>query len=804
MEERISKMSRWLVYLCCWLLVMCRSITSANSDQSAEIYIICMDPSHKPSSFPTHESWHGTILDSLSSSFASSSSSDGSGKKLIYSYNHALHGFSARLTPRELTEIENLPAHRATYKERYSGKLFTTRTPKFLGLDPWVGLWPASSYGGDVIIGILDTGIWPESRSFDDRGYTSVPARWKGGCENGTQFNSSLCNLKLIGARSFSKGLRASGRKISTENGDFDSPRDYMGHGTHAASTAAGSIVQNVDYFGYAKGNATGIASGARLAIYKVHWANDSDESAATDVLAGIDQAIADGVDIISISLGFDFRPYYDDVIAVGALSAVKKGIFVACAAGNDGVPNSTYNGAPWIVTVGAGTIDRRFLATMNLSKAGGSAEQEDVFSLKGTSYYPRGPYTSNAPLFYGKSDRKKAQCLGSSLDPAAVKGKVILCDLTDQTDIYGRINEVNRTGAKAAIFLTTETTTNMDPSDYYNPIVVITSGGDTDSLRNYAVKETNPMVKQLRFRVTGLGAKPAPRVASFSSRGPDPITPTVLKPDIMAPGKDILAAWVPNKSFVRIGKKGLATNYAIFSGTSMASPHVAGVAALLKSVHRDWTPAAIRSAIMTTATTLDSANSTITDEWTNWPATPLDFGAGHVNPNAAMDPGLIYDMKFNDYVQFLCTLRYTRKQMAAVYREGQYLNCRSSSVDNLNYPSFMAVFTKGSNNINGSSMVKRFTRVVTNVGAVEAVYRAVVESPDGMMIRVVPETLTFTQRNQKMRFWLTMQVDEDAWKLKPVAYGFVKWVDQHNHCVSSPICDFPYHKANNCWVLMR
>ncbi|KAG9443992.1 hypothetical protein H6P81_015332 [Aristolochia fimbriata] len=766
--------SRWLVHRhlqvqwCVVVLVVIWSgtvaaVTSAAAEQP-ETYIIHMDPTHKPSSFSSHEQWHQATLASLSSS-----SSD----KLIYSYTHVLHGFSARLTPSELAEIEKSPAHRGTYKERY-GRLFTTHTPAFLGLNHRSGLWPAASYGHDVIVGILDTGIWPESESFRDRGFSPVPARWRGACENGTRFSPSVCNRKLIGARSFSKGLRAGGRNISTRL-DFDSARDFFGHGTHTASTAAGAFVRNADYFGYAKGIAKGLAPGARLAMYKVLWATDSFESASTDVLAGMDQAIADGVDVMSLSLGFDFSPYYDDVIAIGALSAVKNGIFVACAAGNDGSSNSTYNGAPWITTVGAGTVDRSYVAELSLG-------EDDHLHLKGTSYYPESLIISNAPLYYGKDDPKKAQCLPASLDPKQVHRKVVLCDLTNQTDIIGQLEELDRVRARAGIMFMNGM--DMDAEDYENPVVVISSSGDADTLRNYAILEgTNATVKELRFRITEVGTKPAPRVAFFSSRGPDPVTPSVLKPDILAPGKDVLAAWIPNRPFVSWGADNLATDYALVSGTSMASPHVAGVAALLKSVHRDWTPAAIRSAIMTTARSLDNSGSTITDEWTNSAASPLEFGAGHVNPNAAMNPGLVYDMGFEDYVQFICTLGYTKGQMAAIIRQDNW-NCNASSAE-LNYPSFMAVF---STNGTGSPMVKNLTRVVTNVGDDNSVYRAVATFPRGMTIQVVPDTLSFSSKNQKRGFSLTVEVDKEAWSSKPVAYGFLTWIDQQNHIVSSPV----------------
>ncbi|KAF8410080.1 hypothetical protein HHK36_002602 [Tetracentron sinense] len=745
-----------------WLLVLLMGSNNAMSTpEEHQTYIIHMDNSHKPASFSTHESWHRSTLASLSPYHSLSDK-----EMLLYSYNHVMHGFSARLTPSQLSELEKLPAHRATYRESF-GKLFTTHTTKFLGLKRNSGIWPTASFGKDVIIGIIDTGVWPESASFSDRGMSPVPERWKGECENGTAFSPSLCNKKLIGARSFSKGLQAAGIKIS-EDLDYDSARDFYGHGTHTASTAAGNYVLGAGHFGYATGTARGIAPGAHVAMYKVLWATDSETSAATDVLAGMDQAITDGVDIMSLSLGFDQTPYFDDIIAIASLSAIEKGIFVVCAAGNDGPGwNSTYNGAPWIMTVGAGTVDRNFVATMTLGNG---------LTIEGTSYFPQGIYITNALLYYGKGNTSKEICDFSALDPREVAGKVVLCDNSTSIDVHTQMYEVERAGAKAGIFLIDKPT--LDPEDYSIPSLVLQTGS-SDSVREYAMTVKNATVKEMRFLLTKLGTKPAPQVAYFSSRGPDPVSPGVLKPDILAPGEDVLAAVAPNRPYMETGIYDLVTDYALYSGTSMAAPHAAGVAALLRAVHRDWSPGAIRSAIMTTAITIDSTYMTFIDQWTGLPATPLDFGAGHINPNKAMDPGLIYDIDLQDYIQFLCGLGYNDRQMSAVLRRREW-DCKEGPT-NLNYPSFVAIFTKATN----SPTVKNFTRVVTNVGGDTAVYQAVLEVPTGMRIRIEPNTLTFTGKDQKQWFDLSVEIDTEA---PDVIYGYLRWVDQHNHIVSSPV----------------
>ncbi|KAK8646617.1 hypothetical protein V6N13_120397 [Hibiscus sabdariffa] len=280
-----------------------------------------------------------------------------------------------------------------------------------------------------------------------------------------------------------------------------------------------------------------------------------------------------------------------------------------------------------------------------------------------------------------------------------------------------------------------------------------------------------------MRFVLTSLCTKPAPQVAVFSSRGPDPINPNILKPDIIAPGVDVLAAYPPTKRVQPFENYDLASDYALLSGTSMSAPHVAGVTVLLKAVHPEWSPAAIRSALMTTAYTTDNNGTTLTDQATNLPATPLDYGAGHINPNKAMDPGLIYDIDWQGYVDFLCGLGYNDSEMKAILRQNQW-NCSQEGTD-VNYPSFVAMFDASSPN------VKNFTRVVTNVGDDQSVYQAVVETNHGMNFRVEPTTLTFTNKYQKQNFVVSVQT---YGKAPPVTYGYLKWVDQNGHIVASPV----------------
>ncbi|KAM4072582.1 hypothetical protein ACB094_11G148700 [Castanea mollissima] len=742
-----------------WLLVFLFLFVNAVSKfENYQTYIIHMDHTHKPESFLTHESWHHSILKSLSSSPADDK------ELLLYSYNHVMHGFSARLTPSQLSEIEESPSHLATYPESFV-KPMTTYSPRFLGLQENFGIWPAASYGESVIVGVVDSGVWPESESFNDNGMPPVPKKWKGKCQNGTDFSPSLCNKKLIGARFYYKGILATGDLL--EEGEFISPRDFEGHGTHTASTAVGNYVPGASHFGYARGTAIGVAPRAHLAVYKIFSQKDR-KSVLSDILAGMEQAILDGVDIMSLSLGDNMTSYFNNHIALGSLSAIEKGIFVVCAAGNDFYFKTVDNVAPWITTVGAGTLGRKFYAKMTL---------ENGVSIEGTSYFPESVFITDLPLYYGKDNVSKALCKDKTLDRKEVAGKVVICD-SSSSNISQQIKEVERADAYAAIFLTDDFMP-LSYDEYSIPSLILPTGSET-LVKEYVTRVKNPKVKDMRFVLTRSGIKPSPQVAIFSSKGPNPVTPGILKPDIIAPGADVLAA-SPTSKYFKVGKYDLVTDYALMSGTSMATPHVAGVGALLKAIHPKWSPAAIRSAMMTTAYAMDNTGTIIKSELTKDFGSPLEFGAGHINPNKAMDPGLIYDMGFQDYIEFLCGLEHTKKQMSALIRRTQW-SCSNKSIHDLNYPSFTAALTTKTN----YPVAMNFSRVVTNVGNDKAVYRAHLENiPTGLKVSVKPRTLTFTRKYQTRSFVVSIELDRE---FSRVIYGFLKWIDQDSHVVSSPI----------------
>ncbi|KAK4284848.1 hypothetical protein QN277_001626 [Acacia crassicarpa] len=745
-------------------------VLSTTQPSNPKTFIFRINSETKPSVFPTHYHWY-------SSEFAEPTS-------ILHVYQNVFHGFSAYLTQDQVSSISTHPSVLSVFEDRRRS-LHTTRSPQFLGLRTQRGLWSESDYGSDVIIGIFDTGIWPEHRSFSDLNLGPIPRRWKGVCDTGVKFTTKNCNKKLIGARYFSKGQQAGSSSLGPMNPindtvEFRSPRDADGHGTHTASTAAGRYAFKASMSGYASGIAKGVAPKARLAVYKVCWKGlgcfDS------DILAAFDAAVSDGVDVISLSIGGGegvVSPFYLDPIAIGSYGAVSRGVFVATSAGNDGPSGmSVTNSAPWLTTVGAGTIDRDFPAEVILG---------DGRKLSGVSLYSGKPL--NAKMFQlvypGKSGLLvDSLCMENSLDPNIVKGKIVVCDRGSSPRVVKGL--VVKKAGGIGMILTNDVSNGEGVVGDPHILPACALGADEGvAIKSYIKSSANPTAT-INFKGTMLGIKPAPVVASFSARGPSGLNPEILKPDLIAPGVNILAAWTN-----AVGPSGLdadtrRTEFNILSGTSMACPHVSGAAALLKSAHPDWSPAAIRSALMTTATIGDNRNQPMIDEASRNASTPYDFGSGNLNLGLAMDPGLVYDMSANDYVNYMCSIGYVENEIQVITRIPVKCPARKALPENLNYPSFVALFQSPAKGVSR----KTFIRTVTNVGAVNSVYRVKVETqPKGVSVSVEPSELVFSESVKKLRFVLTVTAETRNVVMGPsgAAFGSVSWTDG-KHVVRSPI----------------
>ncbi|XP_070676249.1 subtilisin-like protease [Malus domestica] len=437
-------------------------------------------------------------------------------QRMVHSYRNIATGFAAKLTPEEVREMETKEGFVSARPQRIL-PLQTTHTPDFLGLHQGSGLWEAATYGKGVIIGLLDTGIVPDHPSFNDEGMPPPPAKWKGKCE----FNETLCNNKLIGARNFiGVGKGQPKRRF---------PFDIAGHGSHTSSTAAGRFVEGASVYGQANGTAAGMAPYAHLAMYKVC---EGFGCADADIFAALDVAIDDGVDVLSLSLGGPSLPFYDDVIAIGAFAAIQKGIFFSCA---------------------------------------------------------------------GSFGNQSSFCKAGSLKN--VEGKIVLCETGGGVTNITKGEEVKRAGGAAMILMNKEIDGFSTLAEAHVLPATHVSYAAGLQIKLY-ISSTSTPKGTILFNGTVIGDALAPKVASFSSRGPNIASPGILKPDVIGPGVSILAAWPYNVDNVTHPNPKALFN--IISGTSMACPHLSGIAALLKSTHPDWSPAAIKSAIMTTADVLN------------------------------------------------------------------------------------------------------------------------------------------------------------------------------------------------------
>jgi subtilisin family serine protease len=653
----------------------------------------------------------------------------GGGRKL-HSYGYVFNGFAAELTAEQAAKLAQTKGVLAVTKDE-ARALDTSSTPTFLGLNAPApdGLW-SKTKGEGVIIGIIDGGVWPEHPSFSDRtdvngngtrdgklGYQQIPG-WNGRCTPGEQFNASNCNQKLIGARYYNAGWGGNAGIDAQLPWEFNSPRDYGGHGTHTATTAGGNA--NVQATGAAAvfGSINGIAPRARIAAYKVCWETGAGGSCfSTDSVAAIDQAVADGVDVINFSISGS-RTSFRDPVEIAFLFAADAGVFVAASAGNSGPASSTVaHPGPWLTTVAAGTHNRDGRGSVTLGN-GVTYNGASVASAVGPAPF----IDSTAAGLPGADPAALALCFAAVdnggvpvLDPAKVAGKIVLCD----RGVTARVNKslaVQEAGGVGMVLVNTSVSS-INADFHFVPTVHLQS---TDRAAVKAYAAASGATATINASTIVYDA-PAPVTASFSSRGPLIAgNGDVLKPDLIAPGQDVLAGVAPPGNRGRL--------FDLYSGTSMSSPHVAGLAALIKELHPDWSPMAIKSALMTTG--YDVLDGGTPAPNTN-PVLIFRQGAGHVQPNKAADPGLVYDSGFADWLSFIC----------GAQPGGGCTGVTPIDPSNLNQASIA---------IGDLAGVQTITRRVTNVSKKSLTVDANVTGMTGFTVTVTPSSLTLAKGETK------------------------------------------------------
>ncbi|KAJ9538507.1 hypothetical protein OSB04_031240 [Centaurea solstitialis] len=709
---------------------------------------------------------HDTLLETLFD--------QGTYKKL-YSYKHLINGFAVHISPEQADTLRRAHGVKSVDKDWKVRKL-TTHTPQFLGLP--TGVWPTTGgfdrAGEDIVIGFVDSGIFPHHPSFANHKtepYGPFP-KYRGKCEVDSDTKRSFCNGKIVGAQHFAEAAIAAG--AFNPSVDFASPMDGDGHGSHTAAIAAGNNGIPVRLHGYEFGKASGMAPRARIAVYKALYRLFG--GFVADVVAAIEQAVHDGVDILNLSVGPNsppatIRSTFLNPFDATLLSAVKAGVFVSQAAGNGGpYAKSLVSYSPWIVSVAAAVDDRRYKNHLTL---GNGKILPGLGLSPATSLNHKYTLVAAVDVVLDSSvsptDCQRPEVLNKNM----VKGNILLCGFSFNfvagTASVKRVAETARSLGAIGFVLAVE---NVSPGTKFDPVptgipgILITDVTKSTELIDYYKASTSRdwTGRVKNFKATGTigeGLEPilyksAPIVALFSARGPNIKDYSfrdadLLKPDILAPGALIWASWSPNGTDE---VNYLGENFAMISGTSMAAPHISGIAALVKQKHPHWSPAAIKSALMTTSNTLDRAEKPILAEQYSGsetlmfvPATPFDYGSGHVNPRAALDPGLIFDAGYEDYLGFLCTtpginhhelLNYTHRPCNYTLGHPYNLNSPSITVSHL-------------------VRTQTVTRTVTNVNE-EETYTITARMAPAIAIETSPSAMTL-RPGASHRFTVTLTV---------------------------------------------
>lgn len=688
----------------------------------------------------------------------------------------AANGFAVSLTQDEVTRLQNTKGVAAVMPDEMR-QIHTDESPTFLGLNKAGEAWASGLTGKGVVIGVIDTGIWPEHPSFADDGHLSRPAGVNPNlpCEFGDTAHNPMdkpfhCQNKLLGARDMRITYKANqGPEV------YNSARDYDGHGTHTASTAGGNRNVQASIFGIDRGKVSGIAPDASIIAYS---ALGELGGYGSDLGAAIDQAVADGVDVINYSVGSSSPTIGLDGLAF--LWAANAGVFVANSNGNSGPSPSTTGSPsflPWLTAVGASTEPRTFESTLTLGDAVDTTPSREprrppfpsLRPIKPTNVYKGASVTEgiSQTKLVDAADRGNPLCLEGVGFKPKLRGEIVLC-FRGQNARVDKGKAVKDGGGKGMILYNQTDDQELVTDNHYLPAIHI-SYSDGLKVKEYIEDEGANATASF---TQGVKAKAQGSVmAAFSSRGPvgAPGIPDIIRPDVTAPGVNILAGNTPTPGSGRPGQL-----FQAISGTSMAGPHVAGLFALIKQAHPDWSPAIAKSAVMTTA------RQNVTKEDGKTQADPFDMGAGHINPgrpemrNTIFDPGLAYDAGLYDYVSFACgnipVQLFTPSTCSGLEAMGY-----SPEASQLNVPSI------GVSSVPG---IKVITRTVTNVTNRNLMARAAVKNPKGYRVTVSPRIISVAP-GDSVTFKVTIRnVNAPAGEWR---FGSLTW-ESPGYAVRSPI----------------
>lgn len=668
----------------------------------------------------------------------------------LHDYVYAVNGFAAQMSPTQAIQLtKRADVLMVLQDQMRQVQEEEVQTTVDLALNPAGNAWLRGYNGEGVIVGVIDTGIWPEHPSFaDDGSYSELDLELEDTPDNpACNFGNVLhnlydapftCNNKLLGARQTLNTYRTI---VGADPDEYDSARDDGGHGTHTASTAAGNADVEAFLYGKSRGTVSGIAPRARIIAYK---GLGNLGGFSSDLASAIDQAVADGVDVINYSIGGG--PSLTGADDIAFLFAADAGVLVATSAGNSGPGPATIGSPaslPWLTSVGANT-QKLFYQ--------GTASSSDGWSVTGASITAS---TKELPLVDAAAAGDEL-CTPGALDAEVVAGAIVLC----KRGAIGRAAKsfgVFLAGGKGMILYNATDDDNLFSDTHWVPSVHI------DLTPGLAIKEYIANSSAPTARITGgqIGTwESAPSMTIFSSRGPNPVAESIIKPDITAPGHQILAGNSPTPD---LGDYPSELFQAI-SGTSMSSPFVAGVFALLKQANPEWSPAVAKSAIMTTA------HQDVVDNDRVSPAGPFAMGSGHVelrraNKGSLFQPGLAYDAGFADYLGFLCDAA----PEVFANPEGTCGTLAGAGIPteaiNLNYPSI------GVSAVPGKISV---VRTVTNVqpwGTTD--YRVSIDEPEGYEITVTPKRLVL-RPGESATF--TMEIVNETAPVDEWAFGSITW----------------------------